>query len=160
MNNKLFVLIVLVFSSFFYGCTNGGGTLFSQAVKKTAPKSESKPVGDSFAPVITYEIEPYGEILLTKKGKPIYTYQKDLDNSSNCIDECAMVWPPLTVTFAEDVGGKYGVLQRDDESLQVTLNGKPLYTYTPDKPYQVSGHGIDDLWEVVVFQDDLAKELE
>jgi predicted lipoprotein with Yx(FWY)xxD motif len=151
MKQKLIFPVILVSLFIFTGCIEGQN-LFVQSLKKTAPKSQLRELGHSSAPVQTFEIEPYGMVLLTESGMPLYTYQKDSVGKSNCLDECAIVWPPLIVKFESDVSGVYGVIQRDQDTLQVTLNGMPLYTYTPDLPYKVTGEGKNGEWSVVVFE--------
>lgn len=147
------VLPIIFISSFLVaGCTDGG-TLFLQSLKKTAPKSEQVVSGPTFAPVKEEFVDLYGIILTTQNGKPLYTYTKDSVQSSSCYGECAIIWPPFLVDFEQDVGGLYGVIERTDGNLQVTYNGMPLYTYTPDSPYEVTGDGKDGDWNVVLVPD-------
>ncbi|GIK83679.1 MAG: hypothetical protein BroJett025_03010 [Patescibacteria group bacterium] len=146
------LLLVLVVSAFFVsGCTSGG-ELFKQSVQRTAPKSQKQNTGKSFAPVSQEFIDPYGTVLTTTDGKPLYTFTNDMDGESTCYDECSIVWPPLLVSYPEEVGGMYRTTQRTDGLLQVTYNGQPLYTYTPDMPYKVTGDGKNGEWSVVVVE--------
>lgn len=133
----------------FSGCT-AGGELFKQSLQKTAPKVEE--VGPSYAPVSQSQIDPYGSVLTTIKGYPLYTYRKDKNGKSNCDADCAIAWPPLLVENEEDVSGAYGTTQRSNGTLQVTLNGQPLYTYTPDSPNKANGNGKNGDWELVVLE--------
>jgi len=143
-------IITLVLSVFLLsGCSNGK-ELFLQSVQSTAPKEQINDIGQSFAPTNETNIDPYGTIITTKNNMALYTNLKDSINQSNCYDECAIAWPPFTVKFEEDVGGKYGVIQRKDGTLQVTYNGQPLYTYTPDSPNKVTGDGKNNQWSVVL----------
>ena len=153
IKSLLLSLALLLTSSFLVAGCSAGGELLKQSLQKTAPKISSEDFVDSFAPVKSEFIEPYGLVLTTQSGAPLYTYNTDSNQTSNCYGECAIVWPPLTVSFAEDVGGLYGVVERADSSLQVTLQGKPLYTYAPDGPHKVAGDQKDDLWNVVVISE-------
>lgn len=129
------------------GCT-AGGELFRQSVEKTAPKDEK--VGPSIAPVTSEFIDPFGTVITTKDGNALYTFAKDSKNESNCVDTCALLWLPFLIYYPEEVGGLYGYIERADGSLQVTFEGKPLYTYSPDAPHTVTGDGIDGVWDVVL----------
>lgn len=150
MNKKALLVSFLGSIFLFSGCS--GGDLFSQSVQKTAPKFDSEVVGDSFAPVSESVIEPFGTVLTTQESLPLYTYSKDKIDESNCYGDCAIAWPPLAVELESDVGGLYGVIQRADGILQVTYNGQPLYTYTPDSANVVTGDGKDNEWAVVVLE--------
>ena len=75
-----------------------------------------------------------------KDGKSLYVFTPDTGTSSNCNDDCAANWPPLTVTMADDVAagtgvtGTLGTITRADGSLQVTLGGHPLYYFKTTRP--------------------------
>jgi predicted lipoprotein with Yx(FWY)xxD motif len=75
---------------------------------------------------------------------------------SNCSDQCALNWPPLLVQAGEmpvagfEVTGELGVIERQDETLQVTYNGMPLYYWIDDAAAgDTTGHGVNDVWFVV-----------
>ncbi|MBP7842573.1 hypothetical protein KA017_01060 [Candidatus Woesebacteria bacterium] len=131
----------------FSGCT-GGQDLFAQSVKKNAPKTKS--AAPSVAPVSSQFIDPFGEVLTTKFKEPLYTYAKDTAVASKCYDDCAIAWPPFLVDYPEDVSGEYSTIKRTDDTLQVTFNGQPLYTYAPDPVNKVTGDGKDGVWDVVL----------
>ena len=64
-------------------------------------------------------------------------------------------WPALTVE-GEAVGGEgidaslLGTSERTDGSVQVTLDGHPLYYFAQDAaPGDVNGQGVGDVWYVV-----------
>ena len=144
----MFFTTVVLSTFLFFGCT-GGQDLFVQSVQRTAPKpAEIEP---SIAPVSSQFIDPYGEVLTTKYKEPLYTYADDTEYASKCDDECAIAWPPFLVDYSEDVSGEYSSIERTDGTLQVTYNGKPLYTYAPDPVNKVTGDGKDGVWSVVVL---------
>lgn len=147
MQKKMFFTTVVLSTFLFFGCT-GGQDLFVQSVQKTKPKSKS--VGPSVAPVSSQFIDPFGEVLTTKYREPLYTYANDTAVASDCYDECAIAWPPFLVDYPEDVSGEYSTIERIDGTLQVTYNGKPLYTYAPDPVNKVTGDGKDGVWDVVL----------
>ena len=151
--HKYFLLLLVLFSSiFFSGCTEGID-LFSQAVNKTAPKEEVVEYVNSFAPVEPKYIKTHGWLLVTKNGKTLYTYNNDEPNISNCYGECEIIWQPFLISYPEAVGGDYSYIEKNDGGIQVTLNGQPLYTYTPDTKGTASGDGKDDLWNVIVVEE-------
>jgi predicted lipoprotein with Yx(FWY)xxD motif len=97
----------------------------------------------------------YGNILTDPQGRTLYRFTRDEPNASNCYDQCAQVWPPLTLDSGEPVlpqgvGGTLGVITRRDGSRQVTYNGMPLYYYARDSaPGDTNGQGIGNVWFVV-----------
>ena len=68
--------------------------------------------------------------------------------------ECATNWPPATVDgtsprAAEGVTAELGTLERDDGSLQLTLDGWPLYRYAGDAAAgDTTGEGVGGVWFV------------
>jgi predicted lipoprotein with Yx(FWY)xxD motif len=75
---------------------------------------------------------------------------------SNCYEQCAANWPPLLVQPGEapvsgaGITGELGVAERDDGSLQVIYDGKPLYYWVNDEaPGDTTGQGVNDVWFVV-----------
>jgi predicted lipoprotein with Yx(FWY)xxD motif len=91
-------------------------------------------------------------------GRTLYRFDKDQNKppKSNCNGECAVTWRPMLVEqgsriFVQDVPAeKVGVLRRDDGSLQVTLNGWALYTFSGDKePGDINGQGVNKTWFAV-----------
>jgi predicted lipoprotein with Yx(FWY)xxD motif len=72
-----------------------------------------------------------------------------------CYGDCATYWPPVTGSPSAGPGitGKVGTTTRRDGTVQVTYNGRPLYTYIGDsKPGQDSGNNLNlngGLWHDV-----------
>src|SRR4029079_5049085 len=89
-----------------------------------------------------------GEILVDGQGMTLYIFTKDTANVSNCYDNCAAAWPPLTVdsgqtATAEGIGGTLGTIQRTDGLTQVTYNTQPLYYWAKDqKPGDTTGQNV------------------
>jgi len=116
----------------------GGGN--QQAATPTpAPTPKPKQV------VIIKEVGTQGKILVAASNEmTVYTFTRDTANSGKsacgvtggCLDR----WPPLTVQAGEKPTGGPGVvgflntITRDDnQALQVTYNGLPLYFFINDK---------------------------
>lgn len=92
-----------------------------------------------------------GRILTDASGMTLYIFTKDTENTSNCYDQCAINWPPLTVQNAKDLpeGPGYGTTTRKDGSLQVTYNGWPLYYWIKDlKAGDTTGQAVGKVWWV------------
>jgi predicted lipoprotein with Yx(FWY)xxD motif len=85
----------------------------------------------------------------------LYTFDNDSAGSSSCTASCAETWPPLTIAMGEtpsapaSVPRELGTLERDDGSLQVTYDGKPLYYYSGDGAlYDTTGDGVAGVWHL------------
>jgi predicted lipoprotein with Yx(FWY)xxD motif len=104
--------------------------------------------------------EELGAFVVGADGFTLYTFTNDTEGVSNCADECAEVWPPLTVMNAEldlvageGVTGTLGTITRDDGSFQVTLDGKPLYYFAGDlQAGEANGQGLGDVWFVASLE--------
>ncbi|MET4640296.1 hypothetical protein [Mycetocola sp. 2940] len=120
------------------------------------------PPAPSESPAETSEAElaiadtSLGEIVVDGDGMTVYIFDKDTADSgkSACSGECLAAWPPVATTkespTVDGVTGEVSTITRDDGSLQVTLNGLPLYLYAPDEaPGDVTGQGVSDVWWVV-----------
>ena len=93
-----------------------------------------------------------GAHLIDGSEMTLYLYTRDERNVSNCSGGCATAWPPLTLdgdAVAVDGvnSGRLATIERDDGSIQVTYNGKPLYYYVNDeKPGDALGQDRGDVW--------------
>jgi predicted lipoprotein with Yx(FWY)xxD motif len=100
--------------------------------------------------------EELGDFLVGANGMTLYLFTVDEERLSNCYEQCAANWPPLLVQPGEapvpgmGVTGELGVTERDDGSLQVIYDGKPLYYWVNDEaPGDTTGQGVNDVWFVV-----------
>jgi len=90
----------------------------------------------------------------------LYTFDNDTSDSeeivSTCVDDCALLWPPLVVPDGVTVVPGEGVdpellvtFPRPDETLQLAYNGDPLYLYSGDlEPGDTNGDGIGEVWHL------------
>ena len=96
-----------------------------------------------------------GKVLAASNGLTLYTNKNDTPKSSACNSSCASIWPPyLTTTGAPaapaGLKGTLGVVTWSDGTVQVTLNGQPLYFFGGDaKLGDATGDGIDGIWSAV-----------
>lgn len=97
--------------------------------------------------------------LVDQSGAALYSNDQDNGTMLRCTTgACTAIWAPLTVpngqqpTAGSGVPGTLGTVQRPDGSQQVTLNGKPLYTFSFDHGAgQVTGDGTQDSFGGMAF---------
>ncbi len=97
-------------------------------------------------------------ILANSKGQTLYTLSGETTHHLLCTSSaCFQFWPPYKVSktaklSSSGVKGKLGKLHRDG-FYQVTLDGRPLYRFSPDTHAgQANGNGIKSFggtWHVV-----------
>jgi len=134
-----------------------GSSGASPATATTGGTRTSK-AASTGAAVKTSSTGSLGTILVDRAGMTLYRYTPDSPGISNCTGQCAAVWPPLAVpsgttaiTGSQGVSASaLGTITRPDGTIQVTYQGKPLYTFSGDaKPGDVKGQGLDGTWFVV-----------
>ncbi len=97
-----------------------------------------------------------GNIVVNGKGMTAYFFDLDKANSgvSACSGSCAAYWPAITSTGVKPnvsgISGAVGTIAIKGGKHQVTISGRPIYTYAPDKaPGQVKGQGVQGVWYVI-----------
>ena len=100
------------------------------------------------------EKETVGKYLSDGNGMTLYRYTRDEKDNSNCIEGCAVNWPPFyaDTTAVEDglEPGDFAVINRTDSRQQTTYKGLPLYYFKNDKfPGDTFGDGIGDVWFLI-----------
>jgi predicted lipoprotein with Yx(FWY)xxD motif len=97
---------------------------------------------------------PVGTFLTGADGKTLYIFTKDSPNKSVCEGDCAAKWPPVIVSgdvpaAPSGVSGALTTFARSDGSMQLAINGLPLYYYAPDtKAGDTTGQGVGGVWFV------------
>lgn len=89
--------------------------------------------------------------LVGANGMTLYTFKKDGKNTgmSECYEQCASNWPPLTAKADEHPTQDYTQIIRVDGSRQWAYKGQPLYFYAKDaKPGDKLGDGVGGNWNV------------
>lgn len=88
-------------------------------------------------------------VLRDQNGMALYTYDRDVDGQSRCVDSCSKKWPPVLASAgATAVVGEWKTMKRGDAQ-QWTFRGKPVYTYVQDVPGGKKGDGVDGLWHLI-----------
>ena len=105
--------------------------------------------GSAFAaPVKTVKTDK-GDVLAGENGMTLYTFKKDTAGVSNCYDQCATNWPPLTAAAGDAASGDYTVIDRKDGTKQWAKGGMPLYYWVKDtKEGDTTGDGVGGNWDL------------
>jgi len=99
-----------------------------------------------------------GRYVSDGSGRSLYRFDKDTatPSVSNCSGQCAVTWPPLTVTrdqvlYAAGVDPQLvGFIERADGTCQITVGGWPVYYFSKDsKPGDLLGQGVGGTWFAV-----------
>jgi predicted lipoprotein with Yx(FWY)xxD motif len=132
-----------------------GGSSTSAA---PASSSGASAVAQSGSADVNTAVTKAGKILVDAKGRTMYAFAADSKGRSNCTDSCLAYWPPVPAsakppTTTGGVTATFGVLHRQDGTMQLTADGWPMYTYVGDsKPGATTGQGLNiegGLWWVV-----------
>jgi predicted lipoprotein with Yx(FWY)xxD motif len=106
------------------------------------------------APTVSVkDVDGIGAVLVDQDGAALYTPDEEADGTIHCTASCLSIWVPLAApagdpTAADGVEGKLDTIKRPDGSMQVTHDGKPLYSFTEDtQPGQVTGDGFKDTFD-------------
>lgn len=144
-----FAALVLSGCSSTYG-TNAASSNSQSA--SSAPSTSSTGTGAD-AGVATTAL---GKIVVDGKGMTAYFFDKDIANSgkSACTGQCAAIWPAITSKSATPsvtgVTGNVGTITGVAGDKQVTINGRPIYTYADDTaPGDTNGQGVSGIWYIV-----------
>lgn len=118
-----------------------------------APRDDATSTADG---VLGTADSDLGEIVVDAQGRTVYVFDKDTAgaDSSACSGECLDNWPPVTTDTADPavdgVTGEVGTIEWDDGTLQVTLDGWPLYLFAGDAAAgDTAGQGVQGVWWVV-----------
>lgn len=133
-------------------CGGGGYGSSPSAGGRTAPAVQ--PSGNLLAAAQT----SLGSVLVDAQGRTVYMFAADKDGRSVCDGSCATYWPPVPAPATlpaslPGVSATLGSTTRGDGSKQLTVDGRPVYTYVGDKaPGATSGQGTNlsgGLWWVL-----------
>jgi predicted lipoprotein with Yx(FWY)xxD motif len=136
-------------------CSDGeagdGGQEPTEPPESETPEQTEQPADATVA----VEDSELGQIVVDAEGRTLYVFLADTGTDSTCYDDCEASWPPLTVegdpAAGEGIDGSLlGTTEREDGSVQVTLDGHPLYHFAADEtPDDMNGQGVGDVWYVV-----------
>ena len=136
-------------------CGASGGAAGSGTTAANAPVSSASSSSMAPAAALKTAKTSLGAVVVNGAGRTLYEFDKDTKGSgkSACNAGCIGLWPAVTASgtpTVTGVTGTVGTITRDDGTKQVTLNGRPLYTYAGDsKPGDTTGQGYMGIWWVV-----------
>jgi predicted lipoprotein with Yx(FWY)xxD motif len=97
-------------------------------------------------------------VLATSSGQTLYASDQEKGKVLCRSSACVAVWKPLTLsaeqkpTSSGGVAAHLGTVKRQDGSRQVSLDGRPLYTFSFDHSAgQVNGDGQNDSFDGTDF---------
>jgi predicted lipoprotein with Yx(FWY)xxD motif len=143
---KLLIPLVLIAAAVALAACGGGG---GSATASGGGGNTTAMPSSGASPVSAKNISGAGMVLVDSNGMALYASdQEAAAGKILCTGACNSFWMPLTVhgnvTSSGSVPGKLGSVKRPDGSMQVTYNGKPLYTFSQDQPGKVTGDGFMD----------------
>ncbi|MGY4642487.1 COG4315 family predicted lipoprotein [Cellulomonas sp. URHB0016] len=138
------------------GCSSGSGSE-DDAVSSSPTTAESAPPsGTAMTADLSTADSSLGTIVVDGKGMTAYYFLKDVKDSgtSACVDQCAAAWPAIVsesdTPSVDGVTAEVGTIPTADGRKQITVDGRPVYTYAQDMaPGDVLGQGVNDVWYVL-----------
>ena len=82
--------------------------------------------------------------LFDRSGHAIYTPEQEADGRIHCTGACLSFWKPVRPGQLDSATAKLGTVRRPGGGRQVTIDGKPVYTFSEDSPGAVTGDGFSD----------------
>jgi predicted lipoprotein with Yx(FWY)xxD motif len=93
-----------------------------------------------------------GPLIANGAGMTLYVFVDDLLTGapSACVGDCRNDWTPELargrLRVARGITGRIGTVERFGQGRQLTMDGRPLYTFSGDTPGEIRGNGVGDLW--------------
>ena len=147
MNHKMKILAGVLFVTLITLSLSGCGT--AMVAPTATPTGPTVVVNVANNPIL-------GTIMVDGAGLTLYEYTKDTSGVSNCSGQCAVNWPPYTVPAGGTVQAGSGVtaplgtITRADGTMQVAVDGMPVYYFLKDKAAgDVNGQGVGGIWYVL-----------
>ncbi|HEY2878484.1 hypothetical protein [Nocardioides sp.] len=124
--------------------------------------SQSSGAGDTgrgSGTVVTVSDASGRSVLVDSDGRALYVSDQEKSGKVLCTSgACGAIWTPLTVpdqnslTVPPPLAPKLGTVARPDGTTQVTMAGRPLYTFSFDHSAgQVNGDGTKDSFDGTDF---------
>jgi predicted lipoprotein with Yx(FWY)xxD motif len=144
-------LVAAAVGMFALAACGGGGSSGS------APPAAGSP-GSSGTTVTIGTASGQNGLLATADGRTLYSSDQESGTVLCKSGACTAIWVPLTVSDGQtpvgpsQLAGTLGTMMRPDGRTQVTLDGKPLYTFSIDRTAgEVKGDGQKDSFNGVDF---------
>jgi predicted lipoprotein with Yx(FWY)xxD motif len=158
---KRWLAPVLIFASIIVAAAvlviNARGSDDDDNAVAAADVPDSTAAADSSQPGSTptvgvVEIDGLGRVLTDADGKVLYASDEEAaDPNVVCTGACAEFWIPVDAGSAPPTGadGVTGldVAERPDGTMQVTHDGRRLYTFSQDSAGEAGGEGFSDTFD-------------
>jgi predicted lipoprotein with Yx(FWY)xxD motif len=151
----LYSITAIVAAATLTAC-GGGSDDDAPAAADDSTTSEESPAQEMAAADLATAETSLGTIVVDGDGMTAYYFLKDVKDSgtSACSGDCLTAWPPITTESdtptVEGVTGEVGTITGTDGSTQITIDGRPIYTFAQDTaPGDVKGQGANDVWYVI-----------
>ena len=142
------------------GCSSGSSSTAAAApTAVTAAPTTAAPVATTAAAAsqaLSTASSALGTIVVNGNGLTAYYFDYDKPNAgvSACKGSCLQAWPPITTTSAsptvQGVTGKVATIADPSGGNQITIDGRPIYTFAQDtKPGDLNGQGAQGVWHVI-----------
>jgi predicted lipoprotein with Yx(FWY)xxD motif len=105
---------------------------------------------EEIAPLDLFQLAGGEEIVVDANKLTVYTFDVDTGRASTCYDACAKAWPPVLVDANIEVREPVSTTVRKDGSIQLSLDGHPLYYFVGDsQPGDINGDGFQGVWHII-----------
>jgi predicted lipoprotein with Yx(FWY)xxD motif len=133
---------------------SSGGTSQAAGPASAGPASAgpASPASASHGTVVSVRKLPgVGSVLVDRSGMTVYSAQQEAQGMIECTGGCLSVWTPVKAARgalhgSSGVTGTLGTIHRPDDGVtQLTVDGRPLYTFRLDHaPGQAHGNNFSD----------------
>lgn len=138
------------------GCSTAGSAAPSPSPSPAAQGDAPATTDSSPSVDVTVAATALGKVVVDGKGMTAYYFDADVKDSgkSTCTGGCATAWPAIEATTTtpkvSGITGKVGTITGVDGGRQITIDGRPIYTFVGDKKAgDVTGQGDKGVWYVV-----------
>jgi predicted lipoprotein with Yx(FWY)xxD motif len=142
-------LAILVAGLVLAACGGGNGNDASSG------NASSMSAGSGLVSVKTVDKTP---VLANRQGRTLYSADVEQGGRIHCTSGCLSFWAPVHASSSQakaaaaNLNLDLGVVKRPDGADQLTFDGQPLYSFTQERPGQLTGNGFADDFGGTHFQ--------
>lgn len=129
-------------------CSSTTGAAPTATKTHSSQPSVASSTGAGTAVTVSAHASALGTVLADAQGRTLYVLTSDQPGHPACTGACLKIWPPVMAASSSVRGGSgvkahLGVAALATGGQQVTVGGKPLYTFAGDAGAgQTKGQGI------------------
>ncbi|MBF4597688.1 hypothetical protein ITJ50_11890 [Curtobacterium sp. VKM Ac-2889] len=136
------------------GCSTAGSAAPSPSPSPAAQGDAPATTDSSPSVDATVASTTLGKVVVDGKGMTAYYFDADIKDSGTCTGACAAAWPAIEASTTKPkvsgITGTVGTIKGVDGGRQITIDGRPIYTFVGDKKAgDVTGQGDKGVWYVV-----------